>query len=242
MSKKQVATIAVLLLICIGLALLHWQATRQRVRRRGRRGRGGHLVDRPGLRAWAESLIELPGGETESLLFCLQTAIGAVVIGFGFGYLVARKKYNGKALGINLRKRPDLSSLSSYLLYLLFCTRSRTVARPGGVGAVWSFSLEVIPYEHDPICTAGTRMAACCRSTAMRRPRACPWSARGSRQPSRWPYCSCASRRFCGHRACDLGRHAGRLHWLQRRARALHPVAHGHPGRLHPDQLPCGHL
>lgn len=53
-------------------------------------GKQAHDEDR-------KSLIELPGGETESLLFCLQTAIGAVVIGFGFGYLVARKKYNGKA-------------------------------------------------------------------------------------------------------------------------------------------------
>ena len=42
---------------------------------------------------WAESLIELPGGETESLLFCLQAALGAGVVGAGFGYLVARKKY-----------------------------------------------------------------------------------------------------------------------------------------------------
>ncbi len=42
---------------------------------------------------WAQSLIELPGGETESLLFSLQAAIGAGVVGFGFGYLVSRKKY-----------------------------------------------------------------------------------------------------------------------------------------------------
>ncbi|HWQ77463.1 MAG TPA: energy-coupling factor ABC transporter substrate-binding protein [Anaerovoracaceae bacterium] len=47
----------------------------------------------PGYEPWAESLIELPGGETESLLFCLQAGIGAGIIGFGFGYLVARKKY-----------------------------------------------------------------------------------------------------------------------------------------------------
>ena len=46
----------------------------------------------PDYEPWAESLIELPGGETESLLFCLQAALGAAVIGFGFGYLVARKK------------------------------------------------------------------------------------------------------------------------------------------------------
>ena len=37
-----------------------------------------------------------PGGETESLLLCLQTALGAIVIGYGFGYLAARKKYRPK--------------------------------------------------------------------------------------------------------------------------------------------------
>lgn len=36
---------------------------------------------------------ELPG-EVESLLFCVQTGIGVGVIAFGFGYLVARKKYS----------------------------------------------------------------------------------------------------------------------------------------------------
>ena len=50
----------------------------------------------PDYEPWAESLIELPGGETESLLFCLQTALGAIVIGYGFGYLVARKKYRSE--------------------------------------------------------------------------------------------------------------------------------------------------
>lgn len=42
---------------------------------------------------WASSIIELPGGETESLLFCLQAGIGAGIFGFGFGYLFARKKF-----------------------------------------------------------------------------------------------------------------------------------------------------
>ena len=35
---------------------------------------------------------ELPG-EVESLLFCVQTGIGVGIIAFGFGYLVARRKY-----------------------------------------------------------------------------------------------------------------------------------------------------
>lgn len=46
----------------------------------------------PDYEPWAESLIEPPGGETESLLFSLQSAIGAGIIGFGFGYLVCRNK------------------------------------------------------------------------------------------------------------------------------------------------------
>ena len=54
--------------------------------------------DEPWFTPVLEQLIggELPG-EVESLFFCLQTGIGVGVIAFGFGYLVARKKYSGKA-------------------------------------------------------------------------------------------------------------------------------------------------
>lgn len=37
---------------------------------------------------------ELPG-EVESLFFCVQTGLGVGVLAYGFGYLVARKKYGG---------------------------------------------------------------------------------------------------------------------------------------------------
>ena len=47
----------------------------------------------PGYQPWAESVLKPPGGETESLLFCLQAALGSGVLAYGFGYLVARKKY-----------------------------------------------------------------------------------------------------------------------------------------------------
>lgn len=47
----------------------------------------------PDYEPWAESIIEPPGGETESLLFALQAALGAGVIGLGFGYLLGRKKF-----------------------------------------------------------------------------------------------------------------------------------------------------
>lgn len=38
---------------------------------------------------------ELPG-EVESMFFCLQTGLGTCVLGYGFGYLVARKKYSSR--------------------------------------------------------------------------------------------------------------------------------------------------
>lgn len=47
----------------------------------------------PDYEPWFSSILEPPGGETESLLFCLQAGIGAGIFGFGFGYLVARKKF-----------------------------------------------------------------------------------------------------------------------------------------------------
>ncbi len=47
----------------------------------------------PDYEPWASPLIEPPGGETESLLFCLQAALGGGVFGFGLGYLICRKKF-----------------------------------------------------------------------------------------------------------------------------------------------------
>lgn len=47
----------------------------------------------PSYEAWASPILEPPGGETESLLFCLQAALGSGIFCFGMGYLVARKKY-----------------------------------------------------------------------------------------------------------------------------------------------------
>lgn len=51
----------------------------------------------PDYEPWAESIIEPPGGETESLLFCLQAALGAGIIGLSFGYLIARNKFQKQA-------------------------------------------------------------------------------------------------------------------------------------------------
>lgn len=51
----------------------------------------------PDYEPWFEPLIEPPGGETESLLFSLQAALGAGVIGFILGGLMMRKKLTSNA-------------------------------------------------------------------------------------------------------------------------------------------------
>ncbi|WP_020491938.1 energy-coupling factor ABC transporter substrate-binding protein [Dehalobacter sp. FTH1] len=42
--------------------------------------------------AWFSPIWEPPSGEIESLLFALQAAVGAGVLGYGLGYLRGRKK------------------------------------------------------------------------------------------------------------------------------------------------------
>ena len=97
MSKKQVTTILVLVLICAAI-LIFPLMTIHDSEFGGADGAAEEAIAQvdPEYEPWAESILEPPGGETESLLFCLQTALGAVVIGFGFGYLVARKKYRSE--------------------------------------------------------------------------------------------------------------------------------------------------
>ncbi len=46
----------------------------------------------PEYEPWFASLYEPPSGEVESLLFCVQTAIGAGIAGFILGRLTAKKQ------------------------------------------------------------------------------------------------------------------------------------------------------
>ena len=97
MEKKQVVLILVLIALC-ALILVFPLMTIHDSEFSGADGAAEEaiaVVD-PDYEPWADPILELPGGETESLLFCLQTALGAIVIGYGFGYLVARKKYSPK--------------------------------------------------------------------------------------------------------------------------------------------------
>ena len=97
MDKKQITIILVLVALC-AVILIFPLMTIHDSEFGGADGAAEEaiaVVD-PDYEAWADPILEPPGGETESLLFCLQTALGAIVIGYGFGYLVARKKYSPK--------------------------------------------------------------------------------------------------------------------------------------------------
>ena len=93
MEKKQVFMILALVLLCAAI-LVFPLMTIHDSEFGGADGAAEEIIAAvdPDYEPWAESILEPPGGETESLLFCLQAALGATVIGFGFGYLVARKK------------------------------------------------------------------------------------------------------------------------------------------------------
>ena len=97
MEKKKITTILILVILC-AVILIFPLMTIKDSEFGGADGAAEEaiaVVD-PDYEAWADPILEPPGGETESLLFCLQTALGAIVIGFGFGYLVARKKYRSE--------------------------------------------------------------------------------------------------------------------------------------------------
>ena len=97
MEKKKITTIRILVVLC-AVILVFPLMTIKDSEFGGADGAAEEaiaVVD-PDYEAWADPILEPPGGETESLLFCLQTALGAIVIGYGFGYLVARKKYSPK--------------------------------------------------------------------------------------------------------------------------------------------------
>lgn len=93
-TKKRSALVIALLLVCAAIAIIPL-STISDSEFGGADGQAEEVILEiaPDYEPWAESMLEPPGGETESLLFCLQAALGAGVVGLGFGYLKARSKY-----------------------------------------------------------------------------------------------------------------------------------------------------
>ena len=92
--KKNGWTIVILLLLCVVIACVPLLTIKDS-EFGGADGQAEEAITAidPDYEPWASSILEPPGGETESLLFCLQTGIGVGILAFGFGYYTARKKY-----------------------------------------------------------------------------------------------------------------------------------------------------
>ena len=96
MNKKKV--IIILLVLCVLIAtvplLMHRESEFG-----GADGQAEDLISEinPEYEAWADPIMEPPGGETESLLFCLQAALGAGIFGYGLGVLIERNRKENKS-------------------------------------------------------------------------------------------------------------------------------------------------
>ena len=97
MEKKKIVTILILIALCAVILIFPLMTIRDS-EFGGADGAAEDVIAEmnPDYEPWAENIIELPGGETETLLFCLQAALGALIIGYGFGYFAARKKYRSE--------------------------------------------------------------------------------------------------------------------------------------------------
>lgn len=62
----------------------------------GADGAAGTAIEETGYVPWFNSLWEPPSGEIESLIFALQAAIGAIIIGFILGYYYGRAQERRK--------------------------------------------------------------------------------------------------------------------------------------------------
>lgn len=58
----------------------------------GADGEAAEIIESSGYEPWIEPFWEPPSGEIESLLFALQAAIGAIIIGYFFGYWKGSRK------------------------------------------------------------------------------------------------------------------------------------------------------
>lgn len=85
-------TAVLLLLLCVVIAVVPLVMIRDS-EFGGADGAAEELITEinPEYEVWASPVMEPPGGETESLLFCLQAALGAGIFGYGFGVL--RERY-----------------------------------------------------------------------------------------------------------------------------------------------------
>lgn len=88
-STKWILILFVVLLVVIPLLFIDGEYG-------GADDAAGDIIEQsnPDYEPWFNSIFEPASGEIESLLFALQAAIGAIIIGYFFGYYRGKKSVN----------------------------------------------------------------------------------------------------------------------------------------------------
>jgi len=102
-EKKRTGTIIVLIALAVLIAFVPLFMIKS-AEFAGSDGAGSEMVDEVTggeYEPWFTPIMEIAIGgelpsEMESFFFCIQTGIGVGIIAYSFGYLVARKKYDGE--------------------------------------------------------------------------------------------------------------------------------------------------
>ncbi|MEL7668876.1 energy-coupling factor ABC transporter substrate-binding protein [Methanobacterium sp.] len=89
-KKPIILLLLVVLIVAFPLAMYNGKGEEQGYFS-GADDQGSELIESTGYEPWFSSIWEPPSGEIESLLFAVQAAIGAIIIGYVLGY------YNGQA-------------------------------------------------------------------------------------------------------------------------------------------------
>src|SRR5208337_292544 len=95
--KYWLETIAIVAIIVFGVIFLVQSSHIQSTLKPGEEAYGGsddaatRIIEATGYHPWVSPLWVPPGPEIETLMFSLQAALGAIVIGYFFGYYKGRR-------------------------------------------------------------------------------------------------------------------------------------------------------
>ncbi|MDP1552228.1 MAG: energy-coupling factor ABC transporter substrate-binding protein [Methanobacteriaceae archaeon] len=91
-DKKSIILLCLVAIIAIAPLIMYGGLGEDEGYFGGADGAAGDAIEEIGYQPWFNSIWEPPSGEIESLFFSLQAAIGAIIIGYVFGYYQGQDK------------------------------------------------------------------------------------------------------------------------------------------------------
>ncbi len=93
MGSKRTIILLSLVILIIAIPLVMYNGTGQEKNTfSGSDDAAGKAIEETGYKPWFSSIWEPPSEGIENLLFTLQAVIGAIIIGFVFGYFLGQRK------------------------------------------------------------------------------------------------------------------------------------------------------